>query len=132
MPATLSHRIRDALNAHDIDAFVACFAADYDSQQPAHPDRAFVGNDVVRANWSAILADVPDLRVELLREAAHGDEEWGEWRFSGSRSDGTTMDMRGVIVLGARGDEIAWARLYLELVERGDGIAAAVDEIRGR
>src|SRR6476469_2856510 len=28
-------RLRAALNAHDLDAFVACFAEDYDSVQPA-------------------------------------------------------------------------------------------------
>ena len=36
-------RVLAAMNAHDIDAFVACFATDYRSEQPAHPDRAFSG-----------------------------------------------------------------------------------------
>jgi hypothetical protein len=36
-------RMHAAINAHDIDAFVACFAADYDSMPPAHPHRAFRG-----------------------------------------------------------------------------------------
>jgi hypothetical protein len=42
--------------------------------------------------------------------------------------------MRGVIINGIREGGIAWARLYLELVEdRGAGITAAVEEItRGR
>jgi ketosteroid isomerase-like protein len=128
----LSQRIRDALNAHDIDAFVACFAADYDSAQPAHPDRAFVGSELVRTNWSGILADVPDLQVELVRESVSGDEQWGEFRFSGTRVDGSLMDMRGVIIFGERHGKAAWARLFLELVEQGAGITEAVDEIRGR
>ena len=55
------------MNAHDIDAFVALFAPDYDSVQPAHPDRAFTGSEQVRKNWTEIFAGVPDFRSELVR-----------------------------------------------------------------
>src|SRR5205085_8267529 len=60
-------RLQAAMNAHDVDAFVACFAEDYDSVQPAHPDRAFRGREQVRANWSEVFAGVPDLRAGLAR-----------------------------------------------------------------
>ena len=52
----IAERLAAAMNAHDIDAFVACFAPDYDSVQPAHPDRAFTGSEQVRKNWSEIFA----------------------------------------------------------------------------
>ena len=45
----VTDRLLAALNAHDLDAFVDCFAADYHSEQPAHPARTFVGSDKVRA-----------------------------------------------------------------------------------
>ena len=64
-------RMHAAINAHDIDAFVACFAADYDSMPPAHPHRAFRGAQQVRANWSAVFAGVPDFRAELVAIAGH-------------------------------------------------------------
>jgi hypothetical protein len=32
----LSERLLDAINAHDLDAFVACFDPGYSSEQPAH------------------------------------------------------------------------------------------------
>jgi hypothetical protein len=35
------------MNARDIDAFVDCFDEDYESEQPAHPDRAFRGRELV-------------------------------------------------------------------------------------
>ena len=35
--AQIMDRLLAAMNAHDLDAFVACFAPDYASQQPAHP-----------------------------------------------------------------------------------------------
>ena len=128
----LVERLHAAMNAHDIDAFVACFAEDYDSAQPAHPDRAFRGREQVRANWSAVFTGVPDFRAELVRVDAVGDTVWSEWRWEGKQTDGARLDMAGVIVLGVRDDRIAWARLYVETVEEaGAGIDAAVRDMTG-
>jgi ketosteroid isomerase-like protein len=122
----IAERLAAAFNAHDIDAFVALFASDYESEQPAHPDRAFTGSEQVRKNWSEVFAGVPDFRAELLRASADGDTEWSEWRWTG-----TGLDMAGVMLLGVRDGLIAWARLYVEPVEHGEGIEAAVREMTG-
>jgi uncharacterized protein (TIGR02246 family) len=123
-------RLLAATNAHDLEAFVACFAEDYDSVQPAHPDRAFRGREQVRANWSEVFAGVPDFRAELVRVAAAGETVWSEWRWEGTQTDGGRLDMAGVIVFGVRDDRIAWARLYIEPVEQqGAGIEAAVRDM---
>jgi ketosteroid isomerase-like protein len=125
-------RLDAAMNAHDIEAFVACFAEDYESEQPAHPDRAFRGRGKVRENWSAIFDGVADFRSELVRAEAAGDVEWSEWRWRGTHDDGTVLDMAGVIVCGVRDGRLAWARLYVEPVEHGGaGIDAAVREMAG-
>ncbi|MET0614346.1 MAG: nuclear transport factor 2 family protein [Thermoleophilaceae bacterium] len=125
-------RLQAAMNARDIDAFVACFAEDYDSEQPAHPDRAFVGSDQVRENWSAIFSGVPDFSAELLSAAADGGTEWSEWRWRGTHADGTKLDMAGVVVAGVRDGLLQWARLYVEPVEQeGAGIEAAVRDMSG-
>lgn len=116
-----------ALNAHDIDAFVDCFADDYDSAQPAHPDRAFSGREQVRTNWSTVFAGVPDFRAELVRADTVGDVEWSEWQWRG-----TGLDMAGVTVFGIRDGRVAWARLYMEPIEQaGAGIEAAVQDMAG-
>jgi ketosteroid isomerase-like protein len=123
-------RLHAAMNAHDIEAFVGCFAEDYDSVQPAHPDRAFRGCEQVRANWSAVFTGVPDFRADLVRISAIGDTVWSEWHWEGTQADGGRLDMAGVIVLGVRADRVAWARLYVEPVERtGAGIDAAVRDM---
>ena len=124
-------RLSAAMNARDIDAFVACFAEDYDSEQPAHPDRAFRGRDQVRANWSAIFEGVPDFSAELVSAATDEGAEWSEWRWRGTHADGTKLDMAGVIVGGVRDGLLEWARLYVEPVEQGEGIEAAVRDIAG-
>jgi hypothetical protein len=124
-------RLRDAQNAHDLDAFVACFDERYRSEQPVHPDRAFVGSDQVRTNWAAVFAGVPDFRAELLRSTRQGDTGWAEWHWHGTRTDGTRLAMRGVTIFGIRDDRIVWGRLYLEDVQPGQGIDQAVQHMTG-
>jgi ketosteroid isomerase-like protein len=118
-------RLQQATNAHDVDAVVGCFTADYRNETPVHPARSFQGNEQVRANWRQIFGFVPDLRAHVLHEADSGTEVWSEWEMSGTRRDGTAHLMRGVIVFGLRGDQACSARFYLEPV---DEATTTVDE----
>ena len=126
-------RLDAAMNAHDLEAFLDCFHEEYESEQPAHPDRAFRGRGQVRSNWSSVFGGVPDFRSELLRSAIDGDVIWSEWHWHGTQSDGTPLDMVGVIVCGISEGRISWARLYMEQVEQvGAGIESAVRRMTGR
>ena len=129
--ADVLSRLLAALNAHDLDAFVECFASDYRSDQPAHPDRAFEGREQVRENWTNVFAGVPDFQAELLTSGFLEDTvEIGEWRWRGTHTDGTPFAMQGVTVMGIEGTHIAWGRLYMEVVERDGGdIDAMVREV---
>ena len=132
-PEAVATSLLDAMNAHDLDAFVSLFAEDYDSEQPVHPDRAFHGREQVRANWSEVFAGVPDFHAELLASTVDGDTAWTEWRWHGTHAaDGSPLEMAGVIILIIRSGRIARARLYVEPVEEGEGIDAAVREMSGR
>ena len=126
MVTEVLERLRDAQNHHDLDTFVACFDPQYRSEQPVHPDRAFVGPEQARQNWAEVFAGVADFQAELLRSADEGDTQWAEWHWQGTRTVGTRMDMRGVTIFGVRDDRIIWGRLYLEDVEGGQGIDQAV------
>lgn len=119
--ATILDRLRDAQNAHDVDAMLDCLHPDYRSEQPRHPGRAFRGTDQVRKNWTRVFAAFPDLTVELVRWTAADDGQtvWSEWRWAGT-PDGSGFEMLGVIIFGIREDRIAWARLYMDEVERAD------------
>ena len=112
-------RLERAANAHDVNAVVACFAADYRNDTPAHPERSFTGRDQVRRNWEQIFAAIPDLRAQVLRSAVTRDEVWSEWEHRGTRRDGSAHVMRGVVIFGVRGGLLAWARFYLEPVQEG-------------
>ncbi|MES2093427.1 MAG: nuclear transport factor 2 family protein [Actinomycetota bacterium] len=90
-----------AVNDHDLDAMIALLHPDYRSLQPVHPARAFVGSAQVRANWAAVFAGVPDFRAELGRVVQHGETQWCEWGWSGTRTDGQPFAVRGVALFEA-------------------------------
>ncbi len=122
-PAAVLERLRSATNAHDLDELVACFAADYRNDTPAHPERGFIGREQVRRNWEQIFAAVPNVSAELVGSSVDGDVVWSEWEHHGTRLDGTRHLMCGVIIFGVDDDQIRWARFYLEPVNTGPGNA---------
>jgi len=128
--AELMNRMLAALNAHDLNAFVDCFAPDYRSDQPAHPSRAFEGREKVRENWTSVFAGIPDFQAELLTSSTLEDgAEIGEWRWRGTHTDGTPFAMQGVTVMGIEDQHVAWARLYMDVIEQdGADIDAMVRE----
>jgi ketosteroid isomerase-like protein len=129
----LSELLVQAMNAHDLEAHVACFRDDYRSEQPAHPNRTFIGREQVRQNWSTLFESIPDFRAELLRLAVVDNEEWAEWIWHGTKQDGTPLEERGVTIFGIRDGRITWGRLSLEEIERdGAGITETVRHIAGR
>jgi ketosteroid isomerase-like protein len=129
-PRSVLERLLNAQNQHDLEMFLDCFDPDYQSEQPVHPDRAFTGREQVRKNWSALFSSTPDFRSELLSAASEGDTGWAEWRWFGTRTDGTQFEMRGVTIFGVRNDRIAWGRLYMEeVLEAGAGIDAVVQSL---
>ena len=120
-------RLERATNAHDVNEVVACFAADYRNETPAHPERGFTGREQVRGNWEQIFAAIPNITAKVLRSAVNGDEVWSEWEHRGTRRDGSPHLMRGVIIFGLGNELLTWARFYLEPVQEGGGnVDAAV------
>ena len=126
-------RLRDAMNRHDLEAFLDCFHEDYTSEQPVHPGRGFGGRDQVEANWSAIFSGVSDFAADLVSHCQDDGKEWSEWRWTGTRQDGSILDMAGVIIVGVRAGRIASGRLYVEPVQAaGETIDEAVQRMAGQ
>jgi limonene-1,2-epoxide hydrolase len=119
-------RLVDAMNRHDADGMAACFAANYRSEQPAHPNRLFDGPNQVAANWRQMFAGVPDVVVKVVSSAQEGSTTWTEYAWDGHHTDGSDFAMRGCIVAGHGEDgAIVWQRLYMEPVEKD---SAAIEE----
>ncbi len=121
-PKGVFERMIQAANRHDLEAMVACYASDYRSEQPFHPERNFTGPAGVRKNWSFFFMTMPDYQIEVLDEAVEGDTIWAELHFHGTLTDGTKKSTRGVTLLGIQADQIIWARLYIEEVQEPDAI----------
>ncbi len=118
-------RMASAVNEHDLDGLVACFAEDYANENPVHPQRSFRGRAQVRRNWTHIFGDVPGVRARVLRSAVDGDSLWAEWELSGTLRDGGDFDMRGVFIYGVADGRAQWARMFLEPAERTGGTVGA-------
>jgi hypothetical protein len=116
-PKVVLERMTQAANRHDLEAMVACFAPDFRSEQPFHPERNFVGQAGVRKNWSFFFTTIPDIQIEILGEATQGDTVWAELEFHGTQPDGKKYMVKGVTIQGIQGDRIIWTRLYIEPVE---------------
>lgn len=130
-PHEVLARLHRAMNDHDIEAFLACIGEHYRSEQPAHPDRAFLGREQVRENWTGIFQDVPDFRADLVASSIEGSTIWAEWDWRGTRADGSPLVERGVTLSGVHQGVIAWGRLYVEEAEQdGAGIREAVRRLR--
>ena len=119
-------RLHNAMNQHDLGAFLACFDRDYRSEQPAHPSRGFGGREQVEKNWAALFEAMPDFHAELLATATEGDTVWSEWHWTGTRrASDAPLDMRGVTLFEIKSGRIVSGRLYMEDVEEA---GADIDE----
>jgi len=114
---TLVEKVRRALNAHDIEGLLALVDPEYESEQPAHPDRTFSGREQVRKNWSTIFNRVPNLRADIIMTAVEGDTAWTEWWWHGVRGDGTKFDYKGVTLFRIWNGRVVSGRLYMEPVQ---------------
>jgi limonene-1,2-epoxide hydrolase len=131
-PIAAIERLRRAVNAHDIDAVVACFTDDYRNETPAHPGRGFTGTTQVRTNWSRIFAGIPEIEADVVRTSTDGNTIWTEWDMHGTRPDGLPEAMRGVIIFEVDGDRLSSSRFYVERVDSGDdGHDGAVGRVIG-
>jgi ketosteroid isomerase-like protein len=113
----LLERMRAALDAHDLDAFVGFFREDYVGERPRHPGSPMSSREDVRRNWEEVISDVPDLRVDVPAAVEDGNTIWSEWRAYGTARSGATLELRGVIIFGIQDDQVAWSRMYMEPVE---------------
>jgi hypothetical protein len=110
-------RVEQAINDHDLDALAECFEPDYQSEFPAHLNRAFRGHPSMRKNWTQIFASVPDIHATLVRAVADGETVWTEWDWKGTRVDGEIFHHRGVTIQTVPQDRITRTWLYMEQVQ---------------
>jgi limonene-1,2-epoxide hydrolase len=130
-PSEVAESFVAAIARHDPDAVAACFAEDYEDEAPARQGEVVRGREEVRVNFARMFASMPDVNATIIRLAEREDEVWMEWRMSGTRDDGTTMDFVGVNIFGVADRALRWGRSYTELARSAGGIEAQLARMTG-
>src|SRR4051794_36709520 len=130
-PAAVIARLSEAINAHDIDAIVDCFADDVLAEHPANPERNFRGRHQLRANWAITFETVIGLDAEFIRWSVDAETVWVEWCWRGTLPDGSEFARAGVAVHGVEEGRIAWIRVYMEPIrgQSSNGNGSTVAEM---
>ena len=105
----------DAWNRHDADALMAFMADDCVFEASAGPDAcgaSYAGRDAVREAFSDVWKNFPDAQWRSPRHFVSGDRGVSEWTFTGTRADGTRVEVNGCDVFTFRDGKIAVKNSY--------------------
>lgn len=105
----------DAWNRHDIDALMSFMAEDCVFEASAGPEvcgTRYAGRDAVRAGFEDVWATFPDAHWSGARHLVQGDRGVSEWTFTGTRADGTRVEVHGCDLLTFRDGKIALKNSY--------------------
>ena len=105
----------DAWNRHDVDALMSFMTDDCVFDASAGPDVCgthYAGRDAVRAAYAEVWTTFPDAHWGGARHFVCGDRGISEWTFTGTRADGTRVEVNGCDVFTFRGGRIAVKNSY--------------------
>jgi steroid delta-isomerase-like uncharacterized protein len=88
----------DAWNRHDVNALMTFMTEDCVFEASAGPDvcgTRYLGQEAVRTSFSEVWATFPDAHWGSPRHFVHGDRGVSEWTFTGTRPDGTRVEVHG-------------------------------------
>ncbi|HYJ96545.1 MAG TPA: nuclear transport factor 2 family protein [Burkholderiaceae bacterium] len=105
----------DAWNRHDIEALMTFMSEDCVFEASAGPDVAgtrYVGREAVRAGFCDVWATYPDAHWSGARHFVCGDRGVSEWTFTGTRADGTRVEVNGCDLLTFRDGKITLKNAY--------------------
>jgi steroid delta-isomerase-like uncharacterized protein len=105
----------DAWNRHDVDALMSFMADDCAFEASAGPDvhgTRYAGRAAVRAGFSEVFETFADAHWGGARHFVIGDRGVSEWTFTGTRADGTRVEVHGCDVFTFRDGKIALKNSY--------------------
>lgn len=105
----------EAWNRHDLDALMSFMAADCVFESSAGADvcgTRYVGTEAVRAGFADVWESFPDAHWANARHFVHGDRAVSEWTFTGTRADGTRVEVHGCDLFTLRDGKIALKNSY--------------------
>jgi steroid delta-isomerase-like uncharacterized protein len=105
----------EAWNRHDIGALMSFMTDDCVFEASAGPDACgtrCVGRASVRAGFAEVWATFPDAQWDNARHFVHGNRGVSEWTFTGTRADGTRVEVHGCDLFTFRGGRICLKDSY--------------------
>ena len=112
--ALLDH-FADAWNQHDLDALMSMMTDDcvFDASAgpQAHGHRS-EGRQAVREAYAAVFETFPDAHWAKPRHFVTGNRGVSEWTFTGTRNDGTRVEVTGCDLFTFRDGKIAIKNSY--------------------
>jgi steroid delta-isomerase-like uncharacterized protein len=88
----------DAWNRHDVDALMSFMTEDCVFEASAGSDvwgTRYMGRESVRAGFAEVWANFPDAQWSNARHFVQGSRGVSEWTFTGTRADGTRVEVHG-------------------------------------
>ena len=105
----------DAWNRHDVDAVMSFMTDDCVFEASAGPDvcgTRYVGREAVRAGFAEVWATFPDAHWGSARHFVIGQRGVSEWTFTGTRAEGTRVEVHGCDLFTFRNGKIALKNSY--------------------
>ena len=105
----------DAWNRHDVDALMSFMSDDCVFEASAGPDvcgARYEGREAVRAGYMEVWATYPDAHWGQARHFVSGSRGVSEWTFTGTRVDGTRVEVQGCDLFTFRDGKIALKNSY--------------------
>jgi steroid delta-isomerase-like uncharacterized protein len=99
----------DAWNRHDVDALMSFMTHDCVFESSAGAEvcgTRYVGQEAVRAGFAETWATFPDAHWASARHFVHADRAVSEWTFTGTRTDGTFVEVHGCDLFTLRDGKI--------------------------
>jgi steroid delta-isomerase-like uncharacterized protein len=105
----------EAWNRHDVDALMTFMADDCVFEASAGPDvcgARHAGRAAVRRAFADVWATFPDAHWGQARHFVMGDRGVSEWTFTGTRADGSSVEVHGCDLFTFRDGKIVLKNSY--------------------
>jgi ketosteroid isomerase-like protein len=105
----------EAFNAHDVNAIMSHMTEDCVFEASAGPDidgEKFTGQQQVKKAFENVFATFPDAHWGTPRHFIHGDRGFSEWVFTGTKADGTKVEVTGCDLFTFKDGKIAIKNSY--------------------
>jgi steroid delta-isomerase-like uncharacterized protein len=105
----------DAWNRHDADALMSFMTEDCVFEASAGPEvcgTRYVGREAVRAGYVEVWSHFPDAHWGSARHFVLGNRGVSEWVFTGTKADGTRVEVNGCDLFAFREGKIALKNSY--------------------